>query len=491
MNTFMEVLKAANNYKTTENGGVAYKSTLNKVMDLFAFGGAYRSRSDADCILLFKEAFDENPVLALKCLFYLRDVRGGQGERRFFRVCYNWLAQKYPNVARKNLVHIAEYGRFDDALYACADTQLEKAVLELIKAQLAADIQTETPSLLAKWLPSCNASSAKTRAMGNKVREYLGATQKEYRKLLSHLRKKINVLEKTMSANKWDEIDFSKIPSKAGLKYRNAFATREETKERYAEFAKSDGTKVNAGTLYPYEIVYNALRYRFHPIADSQRRMINKYWENLPDYFDGKTSNMLCVVDTSGSMTGGGASAPIDVAISLGIYAAERAGGPFKDHYISFSSRPSLVAVRGIDIADKAERIYDNCIIDNTNLTAVFDLLLAIADRPDTKEEDIPQNIVVISDMEIDYQSNWDETTAITEMEKIRKKWSDHGHKMPKLIYWNVDARSNTILDKGEGVSFVSGMSPSIFKHIITGKTGFELFMETVGNNKRYELIQA
>jgi len=211
----------------------------------------------------------------------------------------------------------------------------------------------------------------------------------------------------------------------------------------------------------------------------------------LPDYFDGKTSNMLCVVDTSGSMTGGGASAPINVAISLGIYAAERAGGPFKDHYISFSSRPSLVAVRGIDIADKAERIYDNCIIDNTNLTAVFDLLLAIADRPDTKEEDIPQNIVVISDMEIDYQSNWDETTAITEMEKIRKKWSDHGHKMPKLIYWNVDARSNTILDKGEGVSFVSGMSPSIFKHIITGKTGFELFMETVGNNKRYELIHA
>lgn len=488
MNTFMEVLKAANNYKTTENGGVAYKSTLNKVMDLFAFGGAYRSRSDADCILLFKEAFDENPVLALKCLFYLRDVRGGQGERRFFRVCYNWLAQKYPNVARRNLAYIAEYGRFDDALYACANTQLEKAVLELIKAQLAADIQTETPSLLAKWLPSCNASSAKTRAMGNKVREYIGATQKEYRKLLSHLRKKINVLEKTMSANKWDEIDFSKIPSKAGLRYRNAFATREETKERYAEFAKSDDTKVNAGALYPYEVVYNALRYRYYPITDPQRKMMNKYWENLPDYFDGKTSNMLCVVDTSGSMTGCDASAPINVAISLGIYAAERAGGPFKNHYISFSSRPSLVEVKGIDIADKAGRIYESCIIDNTDLTAVFDLLLTIADRPDTKEEDIPKSIVVISDMEIDYMTDWDSNSVLTEMEKVRQKWAAHGHKLPRLVYWNVDARSNTILDKGDNVSFVSGMSPSIFKQIITGKSGIDLLLDTLLDD-RYKAI--
>ena len=488
MNTFMEVLKAVDNYKTTENGGVAYKSTLNKVMDLFAFGGAYRSRSDADCILLFKEAFDENPVLALKCLFYLRDVRGGQGERRFFRVCYNWLAQKYPNVARKNLVHIAEYGRFDDALYACADTQLEKDVFELIKAQLAADTQAETPSLLAKWLPSCNASSAKTRAMGNKVREYLGVTQKEYRKLLSYFRKRINVLEKTMSANEWDKIDFSKIPSKAGLRYRNAFATREETKERYAEFAKSDDTKVNAGTLYPYEIIYNALRYGYHPIADPERRMMNKYWENLPDYFDGKTSNMLCVVDTSGSMTGGGASAPINVAISLGIYAAERAGGPFKDHYISFSSRPSLVEVRGIDIADKAKRIYDNCIIDNTDLTAVFDLLLAIADRPDTREADIPKSIVVISDMEIDYMTDWSGSAILSEMEKVRQKWAAHGHKLPRLVYWNVDARSNTILDKGDNVSFVSGMSPSIFKQVITGKSGIDLLLDTLLDD-RYKAI--
>ena len=488
MNTFMEVLKAVDNYKTTENGGVAYKSTLNKVMDLFAFGGAYRSRSDEDCILLFKEAFDENPVLALKCLFYLRDVRGGQGERRFFRVCYHWLAQKYPNVARRNLVHIAEYGRFDDALYACADTSLEVAVFELIKAQLAADIQTETPSLLAKWLPSCNASSAKTRAMGNKVREYIGATQKEYRKLLSHLRKKINVLEKTMSANKWDEIDFSKIPSKAGLRYRNAFATREETKERYAEFAKSDDTKVNAGTLYPYEIIYNAVRSRFYPIDDPQRKMMNKYWENLPDYFDGKESNMLCVVDTSGSMTGGGASAPINVAISLGIYAAERAGGPFKDHYISFSSRPSLVEVKGLDITDKARRIYESCIIDNTDLTAVFELLLAIADRPDTKEEDIPKSIVVISDMEIDYMTDWRGDAVLTEMEKVRQKWAAHGHKLPRLVYWNVDARSNTILDKGDNVSFVSGMSPSIFKQVITGKSGIDLMLETLLDD-RYKVI--
>jgi hypothetical protein len=301
-----------------------------------------------------------------------------------------------------------------------------------------------------------------------------------------------------MSANKWDDIDFSKIPSKAGLKYKNAFATREETAGRYAEFAKSKNNKVNAGTLYPYEIVDKALdivcdyfRREDDPSLIVERQMINKYWDNLPDYFDGKQSNMLCVVDTSGSMCEDQASAPINVAISLGMYAAERCGGPFKDHYISFASRPQLIRVEGVDFVDKVKRIYQTNLCDNTDLAAVFDLLLTIADRPDTKEEDIPQNIVVISDMEIDCQSDWDEATTMTEMEKIRKKWFNHGHKMPKLIYWNTDARSNTILEKGEGVSFVSGMSPSIFKHIITGKTGFDLFMETVGNNKRYEAIHA
>jgi len=205
---------------------------------------------------------------------------------------------------------------------------------------------------------------------------------------------------------------------------------------------------------------------------------------------------MLCVVDTSGSMIG----TPINVAISLGMYAAERAGGPFKDHYISFSSRPRLIKIEGAHFVDKVVRIYRTNLCENTDLVKTFDMLLSIADRPETREEDIPETIVVISDMEIDSMSGsgsywnkvgaWTTESTATEMDKVRAKWAAHGHKMPKLIYWNVEARSNTILDDGPGVSFVSGMSPSIFESIITGKTGWDLMMDKL-ESKRYSVISA
>ena len=206
---------------------------------------------------------------------------------------------------------------------------------------------------------------------------------------------------------------------------------------------------------------------------------------------------MLCVVDTSGSMTDSynGGATPIDVAISLGIYAAERAGVPFKDHYISFSSKPQLIKVEGVDFADKVYRIYKTNLCENTDLTGTFDMLLKIADRSDTKEEDIPENIVVISDMEIDHMaygySAWGKDELQYEMDRVRDKWAKHGHKMPRLIYWNVDARQNTILDMGPGVSYVSGMSPVIFETIISGKTGYELMVEKLVYSGRYNDIHA
>jgi hypothetical protein len=225
---------------------------------MFALGGAYRSRSDEDCILLFKNAFDENPELAVKCLFYLRDIRGGQGERRFFRVCFNWLAKNHANIAKRNLINIAEYGRYDD-LYCVVDTPLEKDMFELISTQLKADIESlkisthEGVSLLAKWLKSENASSMETKRLANKTRVALKLTHKAYRQLLSALRHRSNVLERLMSNGEWDKIEYSKIPSRAGFIYRNAFAKRDA--ERYKEFINSKTTKVNAGTLYPYDIV--------------------------------------------------------------------------------------------------------------------------------------------------------------------------------------------------------------------------------------------
>ena len=500
MNTLLNGLKNQSNYTYTENGAITHKTTKSDLLDMFALGAAYRNRSEEDCILLFKNAYEENPVYALKCLFYIRDVRGGQGERRFFRVCYNWLAKNHIEVALRNMSHIAEYGRYDD-FYCLVDTPLEEEMFDFLKGQLVYDMSGAAPSLLAKWLCSCNASSRKTIALGNKTRQAFGLTQKEYRKVLSILRKRINVLERLMSAGKWEEIEFDKIPSKAGLKYKKCFANKDIIKKQYENFAKDKTTKVNAGTLYPYEVVEKALHINNYGNGwcnfETDRAMVNKYWANLTDYFNGANLNALAVVDTSGSMHG----TPINVAISLGMYCAEHAGGPFANHYISFASKPQLIECEGIDFVDKVHRIYKTNLVDNTNIEAVFDLLLDTAKRNNCSQEDLPQNILVISDMEFDsavntgwswtanYHNRITKDNAETLMEGIARKWAAAGYKMPHLIYWNVDARQNNIPMLGNGpISYVSGFSPSIFQTIVTGKTGYDLMMECL-NKERYAVI--
>lgn len=497
MNTFMNNLQEAANYTYTENGALARKTTGSAVYDLFATGGAYRKRSDEDCILLFKNALKENETLALKCLFYLRDCRGGQGERRFFRVCYHWLAKNYPVIAERNFKRIAEYGRYDDIIYTLFDTPLEKNALMFIKVLLALDIECKTPSLLAKWLPSENASSYETKRMAHIIREYLGWTHKQYRKALSILRGRINVLEKLMSENRWDEIEFDKIPSKAGLIYKNAFARRDIIAKKYEAFAKSKDTTVNASVLYPYDVVSKASEtnyfwgYEFKTLSETDRAMIEKYWNNLPDYLEGKPCKMMCVVDTSGSMTGDSASAPINVAIGLGMYCAERIGGPFKDHYISFSRDPQLIKIEGVDFVDKVRRIYKTNLCENTDLVKTFRMMKNIAKT--SLPEDVPETLVVISDMQIDcarerYSLDHDNVLR-TEMEEMRKEWEAEGLKMPKLVYWNVNARGKAnFLDNGPNVTYVSGCSPVIFKQVLTGRTGYDLMIETL-SSERYEVI--
>ena len=512
MNMFMNGLVNANNFTYTENGAVTHKTTKSALLDLFAMGAAYRTRTDADCILLFRNAFDENPVYALKCLFYIRDVRGGQGERRFFRTCMRDLATYNTEAARRNLKHIPEFGRFDD-LYVFENTPLEKDAFEILKHQLALDVMSTTPSLLAKWLKSENTSSKESRRLATKTRQYFGMTAKQYRKTLSILRERINVLERLMSAGEWDKIEFDKIPSRAGLLYKEAFKNHdlERVKENpavqsYVEFAQDDTKKVNAKALYPYETVHKAVETMFRdpngwsytetncPMDDTTRLMVNKYWANLEDYFNGCSLNALAVVDTSGSMTGNGAAAPINVAISLGMYCAERAGGPFAGHYISFSSRPQLIKVEGVDFCDKVARIYKTNLCENTNIEATFDMLLKTAVDNHCSQDDLPQSIIVISDMEFDQAQGWrsgmNSRNAETLMEGIARKWAAYGYQMPKLVYWNVQCRQNNIpQDLGNGrVSYVSGMSPSIFQTIMTGKTGYELMMEKL-DSARYSVI--
>ena len=512
MNKFMNGLTNAANYTLTENGAVTHTSTCSDLLDMFAMGAAMRKRTDEDVILMFRKAFKENPSYALKCLFYIRDIRGGQGERRFFRVCMRDLAFQNTEAAMRNLRHVPEFGRWDD-LYVFVGTPLEAAALNFMKEQLALDVQCKTPSLLAKWMKSENTSSAESRRLATITRKAMGMNHKQYRKTLSVLRGRINIVERLMSENRWDEIEFDKIPSKAGMIYKNAFARHDLEREKsikevqtYAEFARDTTKKVNAKTLYPYECVEEAAKLmgstcwgtRHHNMNDTNRLMVNKYWDNLTDYFNGASLNALAVVDTSSSMWG----TPVYVATSLGMYCAEKAGGPFAGHYVSFSQNPRLVKVEGVDFCDKVDRIIRTDLCENTDIEKTFDMLLDTAIRNGCSQEDLPQNIIIISDMEFDRARGYGRTydwvtrtykvnnaTPETLMEGIARKWSECGYQMPRLIFWNVDARQNNIPMKLEhGISFVSGFSPSIFQQIMSGKTAMDLMYEVL-NQKRYEVI--
>ena len=505
MNTVLAEMKRQDNYKLTENGDVTHKSSLSKVLDMFALGGSYRNREDNDVILLFKNAYEENPELALKCLFYLRDIRGGQGERRFFRVAFKWLCEKHIKSAKKNLINVSEYGRWDDLIYVAVNTPLQNEAFAIIKHQLALDVNCKTPSLLAKWLPSQNASNNETKKLGHIMAKYLGISNKQYRKILSTLRERIKVLEKLMSANRWDEIDFSKIPSKAGLIYKNAFARRDILAKKYEAFAKDATTKVNAEALYPQEIaerVFNSCGYGYWSkranLSETDRLMLQKYWDNLKDFYNGREENGIAIVDVSGSMTG----TPMNAAVSLGAYIAEKAHGPFANHFITFSNHPQLVRFEGVDIVDKFIRCSNADWGGTTNLKAVFDLLLMTAKNQNTRIEDMPTRLYIFSDMEFDscvsfgVEDNWgyykiaSENSIQTGLESIKEKWAREGYKLPQVIFWNLNARNNNIPAIGEGFSYVSGFSPSMIDCILTGKDGYDLMLEKL-MSKRYEAVTA
>lgn len=515
----VDALKNVSNKTTTTNGATALKSTLNMVYDMFAFAGAYRGRSDVECITLFKNAYDQDPEYALKCLFYNRDILQGQGERRFFRVCLNWLAQYDKDAVIRNLKFIPILGRWDD-LYCLVGTPAEEEAFNLIKNQIYIDLETMAESdttwisLCAKWLKSENSSSQETKRLAVITRNYLNLSAREYRKMLSAMRERIKVLERLMSQGRWNEIEFDKIPSRAGLLYKNVFARHDLVKERYEKFIKDDTTKVNAKALYPYDVVEKAISLmgsgtwnwgwssqKTVALDDTERLAINKYWDNLTDYFNGATLNAMVVCDTSGSMlSGGGSTAPINIAVSLAMYTAERAKGPFANHYISFSRDARLVPIEGVDFCDKVDRIVSSNVCENTSLSSVFDLLVNTINAYHLTEEDMPKTLIVCSDMQIDpARDNWsyggynsiNANFSETSLKKIRQDWMKRTSlPFPEIIYWNVNASNNTILDDNKtGVTYVSGASPVLFQQILEGVSGIELMIRKL-DSERYKEIK-
>ena len=475
--SFMDDLEIETSTTLTENGGRALSTTGDKLLNLFAVLGALRSRP-TDVIDKFDAAFRENADLATKMVFYGRDVRGGLGERAVGRLMLRELALLYPEVVVANLKNIVEFGRWDD-LFVLFDTPCENAMIEFVSKQLKSDnicrINYKNVSLLAKWMPSINASSKNTVALAHRLAKALNMKPSMYRKLLSALRKHIDVTEVKMSANKWTDIDYKAVPSNAMANYGSAFARHDyEGFNRYMDAVKSGDTKINAATLYPYNVI-EALERSSRDVAEAQ-------WKALPNYVEGD-NNFLVMADVSGSMMG----RPMHTSVGLAIYFAERNHGAFANKFMTFTDVPRIVDVTGNTLLEKYRSVTEH-VGFNTNLEAAFNAILSTAVRTKCPQEDLPKALIIISDMEID---RWD-GGSLTFTEEMRKRFADAGYEMPKLVYWNVDSRKDTFLasKNDPNAILVSGQSASTFKNLIKGidLSAFEIMEQTL-NDPRYDCV--
>ena len=484
----LNYLKQEANKTVTENGAATHITTESDCLDLFATIGALRRESDSDIVTRFIRAYSENKDIAMKLLFFARDIRGGLGERRVFKVILNWLADNEPATVRKNLEYVAEYGRFDDLL-CLMGTACEKDMLDVLKAQYEADKEAlkngGEVSLLAKWLPSINASSSETVLYAKKIAKHFGLNDANYRKALVALRAHIRIIENNLREKDYS-FDYSKQPSKAMYKYRKAFMRNDG--ERYSQFLDKVATgeaKLHASTLMPYEIITPFFR---RNVSDEERKAINTTWISQEDF--GDTENALAVIDGSGSMYGGAEPMPATVALSLGIYFAERNKGAFKNHFITFSENPQLVEIKGEDILDKIRYCHGFNEVANTNIRKVFELILDAAKKNSVPQNELPQKLYIISDMEFDYCA---EDASLTNFEYARKLFAEAGYTLPEIVFWNVASRNRhqPVTRNEQGVSLVSGCTPRLFSMVASGTMNPYAFMLEVVESERYAKIVA
>lgn len=464
----LNYLKNAANLAYTENGAVSYASSLSDVLDLFATIGALRGADDNEIIRRFARAYAENPDLAMKMLFYARDVRGGLGERRVFRVILKYLAHQESASVRKNLGNIAEFGRWDDLL-VLLDSPLEADALELIREQLVKDLaamdENRPVSLLAKWLPSINASSAAAVSAAKKVARHLGMSNERYRKMLSSLRSYLRILENNLRQQDYS-FSYEAQPSRALFKYRKAFHRNDP--ERYSDYldqVEAGQAVMHAAALYPYDIIAPAVSGRILP--EKERRSMDVAWK-AQKVFAGD-ENALVVMDGSGSMYWSGQSpVPAAVALSLAVYFAERNKGAFYNHFITFSENPRLVEIKGRDIAEKVRYAKSFNEVANTDLSRVFDLILSVAVKNRLPQSQLPSRLYIISDMEFDHAVRGG---GVANFDYAKQEFQRYGYQLPEVVFWNVASRNRQqpVTMNEQGVALISGASPRIFSMLSSG----------------------
>ena len=492
---FAQSVKMTTQTTRTENGAFAFNTTSNAILDLFAQIGALRPRSEWEITTKFAAAFALDPFLATKMLFYAGNIRGGLGERRTFRICLKWLVENHPSIVVKNLANIPHFNRWD-SIFVLVGTKAETAMWDFVAETLNNDIalfaesrksaKPASISLLAKWMPTETASSPATRKLAHKAMKGLGLTPRQYRKMLSTLRAYLHVVERSMSKREWGQISYAAVPSYAMKNYRKAFDKHDPIRfGNYKTSLVKGETKVNASTLYPYDLVAKYISNRYYSDYNAPDTIIEAQWKALPNYVSGE-NNFIVMADISGSMAG----RPMQTSVGLAAYFAQHNKGAYHNLYMTFSSDPSFLEIReGATLAEICRQVMGRGVGYSTNLNKAFDYVLSHAVNHRIARKDMPKAIVVISDMEIDryMRPGYDWDFVKTQ----RGKFARYGYDLPKLIMWNVEARNDTFLTQSEDVIFVSGQSVSSFKNLcqsLSGKTAWD-FMLDVLNDKMYDCV--
>lgn len=491
--SFMTDLKTTldeNSFSVTENGALGYSTSGKRLLDLNFAVTSFRKKPDKAIEDAFAKAFYEDKLLALKWMFFCRDRESGIGERRLFRVALKWLAIEQPEIAKAVFGLAPYYGRFDD-MWCLLDTSLKDDVIGCVKEKFATDVtnaeQDKPISLLAKWMPSTNCSSKETRRLAKIIYTGLGMTERDYRKTLSALRKYLDVIEVKMSAKEWNSIDYNKVPSRANLVYNSAFLRNDELRRReyLAALERGDkGVKINASVLFPDDIVHKYSTGYWGCNVKSYDSTLEELWKALPTL---SSDNTLVVRDGSGSMCG----KPLDVSTALAIYMAERNQGEFHNQFITFSRVPKIIDLNGLNsLHDKLAKTYreDDC--SNTDIEAVFKLILKTAVNKDMTQEDMPKNIIIISDMQFDAHSH---NINDTLFKAIAKEYAEYGYLLPRLIFWNVNNRSNTTVPVQQnemGVVLMSGYSQNLIKMVMSNELDpYKCLIEQL-NSERYQIVE-
>lgn len=449
MTTFVEAVK--NQGARTENGMKARKSTANACVDLFFKIGAMRGK---DVTKEFVAAYVENKDLALRIAQWARDVRGGSGERKLFRDILVLLEKTDIESAKALLSKVPEIGRWDDIFV------FESKVMKTAAYTMLGDALRAKNGLAAKWTP-------RKGAIALEIREFFGMSPKFYRKSLVEMTK---VVESQMCAKEWDEINFSHVPSVAHARYKKAFG---RNTEKYGEYVKAlvkgddPKVKVNAGAVYPYDVLKGVINYYGSAnYTKDQLDVVVKQWEALPNYIG--DANVLALVDVSGSMScpagQSGSVSCMDVAVSLGLYVADKNKGKFKDTFLTFSGKPELLHLKG-NVVQKAQQMVKSNWDMNTDLVKAMDKILSTAITGNVDQSEMPEMLLIMSDMQFDQCAKFDDSA----MQMIRRKFTDAGYNVPQIVFWNLNAKDNVpVKYDTRGVAMVSGFSPAVMKSVLS-----------------------